>query len=349
MSYPHYEPYPPAPAPAPGGGTAISAGVLASIGSASQLLGGGMNIVLGVTNLGTDLADYDSTGLFAQQWFKTYALVTGVIALITAILLGVGAVMMFTRKPLGLVLVVAGCAVVVIAGIAEYMVTLRYTASGGGAAAISGGVGGLIGLVFPIATAVLALIAPTTRWLNYDPASAYAPPVARYPYGPAAPPPGPAAYSFGSGATPYSPAPTGYPQYGPYAPYPQAASAYSGTDQAAQAASPTATPSDRSANPPAAPPYPPPDQAGARAASPAGTSPGWSANSSEVPVYPPPDQAGAQAAPPAGTPPGRSANPAAAPAHPRPDLAKPQSDQAKQQPDPTVQADDSVWRRPPSE
>ncbi|MET8876283.1 hypothetical protein [Nocardia sp. NPDC004604] len=319
MSYPQYEPYPPAPAPVPSGGTAISAGVLASIGSAAQLLGGGVNIVLGVTDLGTDLADYDSTGLFAQHWFKAYALVTGVIALITAILLSVGAVMVFTRKPLGRVLVVAGCAVVVIAGIAEYAVTLRYTTSGGSAAGISGGVGGLIGLVFPIATAVLALIAPTTRWLNYDPASAYPPPVAGYPYGPAAPPPGPAVYSSGSGATPYPPASTGYPQYSPGAPYPHAGSAYSGTDQAGtQAASPAGTPSDWSANPPTGPAYPPSDQAGPEAASPAGTPSDWSASSAAPPV------------------------------HPRPDLAKPQPDQAEQQPDPTVQADDSVWRRPPS-
>lgn len=275
MSYPQYEPYPSAPAPAPGGGTAITAGVLASIGSAGQLLGGGFNIVLGLTDLARDLSEYDSTGLFAQSWIKTYLLVVGSIAVVTAFLLGVGAVMMFTRRPLGRVLVVAGCAVVVIAGIAGYAVTLHYTTSGGSAAEIGGSIGGLVGLIFPIATAVLALVPPTTRWLNYNPVAA--PSVAMYPYGPAVPPAGypsgpavpPAGYP--PGPTPYPPSP--YPQYGPSAdvpPYPQA-----GTDQA-------------------------------------GAQPQW------------------------------EANPQAAPDSAPPDLAERQSD-------PTMKAEDSPWRRPPSQ
>ncbi|WP_433626528.1 hypothetical protein [Nocardia sp. CA-120079] len=286
MGYPQYEPYPSVPAPAPGGGTAITAGVLASIGSVGQLLGGGFNIVLGLTDLTRDLSEYDSTGLFAQSWIKTYLLVAGSIAVVTAFLLGIGAIMMFTRRPLGRVLVVAGCAVVVIAGITEYAVTLHYTSSGGSAAEIGGGIGGLIGLIFPIATAVLALVPATTRWLNHNPAAA--PPVAMYPYGPGAPTAGhpsgpavpPAGYPSGpavppagypSGSTPYPPSP--YPQYGPSAdvpPYPQA-----GTDQA-------------------------------------GAQPQW------------------------------GANPQAAPDSPPPDLAKRQSD-------PTMHAEDSPWRRPPSQ
>ncbi|WP_329414485.1 hypothetical protein OG563_17725 [Nocardia vinacea] len=275
MSYPQYEPYPSVPAPAPGGGTGITAGVLASIGSAGQLLGGGFNIVLGLTDLARDLSEYDSTGLFSQSWIKTYLLVVGSIAVVTAFLLGVGAVMMFTRRPLGRVLVVAGCAVVVIAGIAGYAVTLHYTTSGGSAAEIGGGIGGLLGLIFPITTAVLALVPPTTRWLNYNPVAA--PSVARYPYGPAVPtagyPSGPAVPPAGypSGPPPYPPPP--YPQYGPSAdvpPYPQA-----GTDQA-------------------------------------GAQPYW------------------------------GANPQAAPDSPPPDLAERQSD-------PTMKAEDSPWRRPPSQ
>lgn len=285
MSYPQYEPYPSVPAPAPGGGTAITAGVLASIGSAGQLLGGGFNIVLGLTDLARDLAEYDSTGLFAQSWIKAYLLVVGSIALVTAFLLGVGAVMMFTRRPLGRVLVVAGCAVVVIAGITEYAVTLHYTTSGGSAAEIGGGIGGLFGLIFPITTAVLALVPPTTRWLNYNPVAA--PSVAMYPYGSAVPTAGypsgpavsPAGYPSGpvppagypADPTPYPPSP--YPQYGPSAdvhPYPQ-----TGTDQAA-------------------------------------AQPQW------------------------------GANPQAAPDSAPPDLAERQSD-------PTMKAEDSPWRRPPSQ
>lgn len=237
MSYPHYEPYPSAPASAPGGGTAITAGVLASIGSVGQLLGGGINIVLGLTDLATDLAEYDSTGLFAQRWVKTYLLVGGSIAVVAALLLGVGAVLLFTSRPLGRVLVVAGCVVVVVAGIAGYAVTLRYTTSGGGAAEISGGIGGLFGLIFPIATAVLALVPPTTRWLNHHPVAA--PPVPTYTYGLAAPSAG-------------YPSP---PQYGPAAGVPAAQPApQTGIDQAG--ASP-----QWGQNPQAVPVSPPPDLA----------------------------------------------------------------------------------------
>ncbi|MFX0573267.1 hypothetical protein [Nocardia nepalensis] len=374
MSYPQYEPYPPVavPAPAPGGGTAITAGVLASLGSVSQLLGGGMSIVLGVTDVVTDLADYDSTGLFAQHWFKPYSVVTGVIAVIAAILLGVGAVMMFVRKPLGRVLVVAGCAVVVIAGIAGSVVTLRYTTSGGGAATIGGGISGLIGLVFPIATAILALVPSTTRWLNYDPAAAYVPPVARYPY-PAAPPPGPG-YSPGSavqqGPTPYPPAPPAYPQYGPSAgapapypqhgpsggapaPYPQAGSAYPGSDQApTQVVRPAGAPPDWSASPQAAPASQRPDlvkpQDDLRKPQPdlAQAQPDVSrpqpdlSKPQEGPAKPQEGPAKPQEGP---------AKPQEGPAKPQDDPAKPQEGPAKPQDDPTVRIEDSPWRRPPSE
>ncbi|WP_040685816.1 hypothetical protein [Nocardia vinacea] len=293
MSYPQYEPYPSAPAPAPGGGTAITAGVLASIGSAGQLLGGGFNIVLGLTDLARDLSEYDSTGLFAQSWIKTYLLVTGSIAVVTAFLLGVGAVMMFTRRPLGRVLVVAGCAVVVIAGITEYAVTLHYTTSGGSAAEIGGGIGGLFGLIFPIATAVLALVPPTTRWLNYNPVAA--PSVAMYPYGPAVPTAG---YPSGAAVPP-----AGYPS--------------------GAAVPPAGYPSGPAVPPAGYPPYPPSPY------------PQYGP-SADVPPYP---QAGADQA---GAQPQWGANPQAAPDSAPPDLAERQSD-------PTMKAEDSPWRRPPSQ
>ncbi|WP_433523972.1 hypothetical protein ACQPZ2_01575 [Nocardia pseudovaccinii] len=306
MSYPQYEPYPSVPAPAPGGGTAITAGVLASIGSVGQLLGGGFNIVLGLTDL--DLSEYDSTGLLAQSWIKTYLLVAGSIAVVTAFLLGVGAIMMFTRRQLGRVLVVAGCAVVVIAGITEFAVTRHYTTSGGSAAEIGGGIGGLIGLIFPIATAVLALVPPTTRWLNHTPVSA--PPVAMYPYGPGAPTAG---YPSGPAVPP-----AGYPSglAVPPAGYPSGPAVPPAGYPSGPAVPPAGYPSGSTPYPPS--PYP---QYGP---------------SGDVPPYPQAgtDQAGAQQQ--------WGANPQAAPDSPPSDLAKRQSD-------PTMKAEDSPWRRPPSQ
>ncbi|WP_433712957.1 hypothetical protein ACQP2U_01115 [Nocardia sp. CA-084685] len=347
MSYPQYEPYPSVPAPAPGGGTAITAGVLASVGSVGQLLGGGLNIVLGLTDLGGDLAEYDSTGLFAQSWFRTYLLVTGSIAVISAFLLGVGAVMMFTRRPLGRVPVVAGCAVVIVAGIAGYTVTVHYTTSGGSAAEIGGGIGGLFGLVFPIATAVLALVPATTRWLNYSPVAA--PPVATYPYGPGSPPAryssgpgvlsagypsGPGAMSAGYQSGPGMP-PAAYPS-GPGVPsagYPSGPAVPSVGYQSGPGVPPSAYPSAPAVPPadyPSGPTLYPPStdsQDGPSAGDPA-------AHLNPQPEHPGTDQAGAQ--------PQRGANPQAAPDSSAPDLVKRQSD-------PTLHAQDSPWRRPPSQ
>ncbi|WP_157110171.1 hypothetical protein [Nocardia anaemiae] len=323
MSYPQYQPYPSVPAPAPSGGTAITAGVLASVGSAGQLLGGGLNIVLGATDLARDLAEYDSTGLFVHSWFKTYLLVTGSIAVVSAFLLGVGAVMMFTRRPLGRVLVVAGCAVVVVAGIAGYAVTARYTTSGASAAEI----GGLFGLIFPIATAVLTLVPPTRRWLDYRPVAA--PSVGAYPYGPAGYPAGPGVPSAGYPSGSAMP-PAGYPS-GPGVPpagYPFG-------------------PGVSSAGYPSGPGVPP-----------AGYPPGAGVPSAESPSVPTPyspypqsgpspDVPGAQSHPQAGSDqsaaqPQSGANPQAAPDSPPPDLTKRQSD-------PTIKTEDSPWRRPPSQ
>ncbi|MFI9405709.1 hypothetical protein [Nocardia sp. NPDC052316] len=192
MSYPQYpggyNPYPAysAGVPAPSGATAVTAGVLACIGSIGQLLGGGISLAFGL--IGWQLQDYDTSGLFSQDWFQTWAIVSGVLSLVTAVVLGVGAVAMFSRRSFGRLLVVVGCVTVVVAQLVGFVLVRSIDGSSDGLGVISDDAGSLIGLIFPVATAVLALIPPTTRWLAYSPAAAV-PRQYGYPY-PGPPQPG---------------------------------------------------------------------------------------------------------------------------------------------------------------
>ncbi|MEU7139427.1 hypothetical protein ABZ942_08280 [Nocardia sp. NPDC046473] len=185
MSYPQYpggyNPYP-AYSPgmsAPSGATAITAGVLACVGAVGELFSGGISVVFGI--IGTQLGEYDKTGLFSKGWFQTWAIVTGAIGLLAAVLLGVGAVAMFTRKSFGRMLVVVGCVVVVIAGIVGSVLFHSLDTSTNSLNSMSGRVGGLFSLIFPIATAILALLPQTSRWLAYTPVAAV-PQQYGYPY-----------------------------------------------------------------------------------------------------------------------------------------------------------------------
>jgi hypothetical protein len=240
MNYPQYpggyDPYP-SVQPAPNGATAIIAGVLAVLGSIANLLSGGLDIVIAASDFGRDYAEYDATGLLGKSWFTTYFVVLGVVSLTVAVLLGVGAVMMFLRKPVGRFLVAAGCVLVVVAGVAGFLILLEVDGSTSDSSLLTSGLGSGIGLIFPVITAILALLPATAKWLNYDKSAAY-------------PQAGPASYQAGfapypqAGPAGYPQGPSSYPQAGS-ASYPQAGSWASG--QPAQ---------------PGEPGYPQPDQLG---------------------------------------------------------------------------------------
>ncbi|MGW4845041.1 hypothetical protein [Nocardia brasiliensis] len=178
-----YNPYPgyPGVVPAPSGATAITAGVLACVGAVGQLLGGAVNLVFGIIDIGHELGEYDSTGLLGQSWYRTFALTTGVVAMVTAVPLGVGAIGLLRRKQFGRMLVVVGCVAVIVLGIVSFALVQSAGGSWDSSLGVSTGISGLVGLLFPVGTAVLALVPATTRWLAHTPA----PPA--YPYAPAAP------------------------------------------------------------------------------------------------------------------------------------------------------------------
>ncbi|MBB5911516.1 hypothetical protein BJY24_000383 [Nocardia transvalensis] len=181
MNYPQYQggyhPYPYAPARGPGGGTAITAGVLASLGAAGQGLGGVMNIVLGATR------SQDLSSMTDANWYVAYTIASGVIALIAAGLLAGGAVGLFRRKRSGRMPVVAGCATTLVIGIVSLLVAFEARTAGGAVAAVVL-LSATIGMAFPIVTIVLTLVPATTRWLAADPAQPAAPqpyPAQQYP------------------------------------------------------------------------------------------------------------------------------------------------------------------------
>ncbi|WP_051181905.1 hypothetical protein [Nocardia vinacea] len=189
MSYPQYHggqyPYSQASTPKPKGGTAIAAGVLAAIGAVMQMLVGLMNIVLGLTQSHELRQDAGLT------WYPTYVLSTGAVALLAGTLLGTGAVALFRRRPAGRLLIVAGCASAILFGIAWAVVMFGVTLIGG-LSGIAGTLDGSVGLVFPIATIILALVPSTRRWIAAEPAqnAIQPPPYPGQPY-PAQPTPAP--------------------------------------------------------------------------------------------------------------------------------------------------------------
>ncbi|WP_051727574.1 hypothetical protein [Nocardia brasiliensis] len=166
-----YNPYPgyPGVVPAPSGATAITAGVLACVGAVGQLLGGVVNLVFGIIDIGHELGEYDSTGLLGQSWYRTFALTTGVAAMLTAVPLGVGAIGLLRRKQFGRMLVVLGCAAAIVLGIVSFALVQSAGGSWDSSINLSTGISGLVGLLFPVGTAVLALVPATTRWLAHTP------------------------------------------------------------------------------------------------------------------------------------------------------------------------------------
>ncbi len=199
----------------PSGGTAMAAGVLAALGAVGQILGGVLDIVLA-----SALPDFGDSTVALNSWFAGFLIVLGVVGLVTGGLLTAGAVLMFRRRPLGRILIVAGCVATIVAGVASYVVLY---AGDHGSVGLMGGFGGVIGQVFPVTTAILALVPATGRWLTHVPGQATGYP-APYPgqVPPGYPAPGvPYVDPFRPGPAPY-PGQSGTPypgQPGPGAPY----------------------------------------------------------------------------------------------------------------------------------
>lgn len=162
MSYPQYPqsggmsayPQQPLPPQQVSGGAAIATGVLAGLGAAWYA------VSFLISLFGFGLIGTAPTGLVVIFF-------VGLIAnLALAVLLGVGAVMIFTKKPLGKWLVVGGCGLAIGLQLIGLIVGLAMSGSGRVGGMVGGGIASLIFMIPAIATLVLALLPMTGQWLN---------------------------------------------------------------------------------------------------------------------------------------------------------------------------------------
>ncbi|MFF0541564.1 hypothetical protein ACFYTF_01850 [Nocardia thailandica] len=155
-----YAPYPQYPAPPrPGGGTAITAGVLA-------LLGG----LWGAVSAGSLAIGLSSVSSGALDEVKTMLVVSLGIGAVVALLLLLGSLLLFLRRTAGRVLVILGC----LGAIASAAVSVVFMASVGAdfkdtdgyasGLAVTAGISGVMAL-FPLLTLILAAVPATGRWI----------------------------------------------------------------------------------------------------------------------------------------------------------------------------------------
>jgi hypothetical protein len=155
------------------GGTAITAGVLAILGGLWALVSmiGGFAIA-SLDSSDLDYSTYNSVDGYSSgtysvpDWLGTYGIILALVNLVVAVLLIVGAILLFMKKSAGRFMVAAGCGIVILIGVTGIIVGAVMSADieGGMGGAAIGGVIGFVALVPAIATLVLALVPPTGRW-----------------------------------------------------------------------------------------------------------------------------------------------------------------------------------------
>lgn len=151
-------------APAPSGATAITASVLSLLGGAGQLFGAFTTVAaLATISQATSLLGTD--GL--PGWYGGTMTVTVIVqfALAAALLVGGGALL--TRKLWARIVIAGACGVALALGIVGLLIAAAVSshipseyATGQGFSMIIG----IMGLIFPVATAVLALLPSTRQW-----------------------------------------------------------------------------------------------------------------------------------------------------------------------------------------
>lgn len=145
----------------PGGGTAITAGVLALLGGLLTTVGTIGLIVLLATASTNDAIKGDDT---------TYITISAIVTGLLALLLFVGSIMMFARNKVGRAMVATGSGIAVLGQIAGLVLSAtndHVMVAGVAVAAVT--------ILFPLITFICAIAGSTTRWLAYGKQSSYAP------------------------------------------------------------------------------------------------------------------------------------------------------------------------------
>lgn len=151
---------PPLAPASPSGGTGITAGVLAGLGALANL-GAGIFGLIGLAALNSDSTFQSASGI--SGGVSALLIVMTLLSVVIGLVLLAGTVMLLQRKMVGRWLVVAGCAMTIVGSLISLglsaAVTARYGYYGGNGFAV-------LGLIFPIATLVLALLPATTAWIH---------------------------------------------------------------------------------------------------------------------------------------------------------------------------------------
>ena len=162
--------FPPMPAAAPGGGTAITAGVLALLGGLTHFFGGVAQA------LGLSAMMHDSAA--DVGWGSLITIVT--LNIIAGALMLPGALTLLLRKQVGRWLIAAGSGISILSA----LINITSTPDSFGEYSYSRGIGGdVVGIFFAIATIALARVPSTTTWLaakKYPIAPQYFPPYPPY-------------------------------------------------------------------------------------------------------------------------------------------------------------------------
>lgn len=166
--------YQPTPPGEPSGVTGVIAAVLAGLGALANL-GGGILGLFGLAMVGSDTGTSGlSGGVYAMLIF---GLLLGILC---GLLLLAGTVTLLQRKMIGRWLVIGGCILAIVGGLVSLglsaAVANNYAGYGG---TLSGTGPTIVGLIFPIATIVLAMLGSTTAWIQAKqnpPAAPYYPP-----------------------------------------------------------------------------------------------------------------------------------------------------------------------------
>ena len=176
QSYPQQAGYPgmfppPGPPSSPGGGTAITAGVLALLGGLTHFFGG-LAQALGLSAIMRESAA--DVGWGSLITVTTLNIIGGALML-------AGALALFLRKKAGRWLIASGCGISILSA----LINITLTPESFGEYSYSRGVGAdLVGVFFAIATIVLALLPSTTAWIQAKRgpvAPQYFPPYPQYP------------------------------------------------------------------------------------------------------------------------------------------------------------------------